>query len=81
MGFSSGDFIRIISRFKTTSVLAPLLVAGSILCLAAFGVTWRVGPDHALTWNALDFRDLLLVFRDRWCLHSLVDCKSGQVAD
>jgi hypothetical protein len=49
MSFPS-DLINYFARFKTTSALAPLLAAGSILCLTAFGVTWLVGADHTLTW-------------------------------
>jgi hypothetical protein len=49
MTFTS-DLVRIFGHFKTTSALSPLLVGGSILCLAAFGVTWLAGPSHPLTW-------------------------------
>ena len=51
MNYTPGDLIGTIGRFKTTSVLAPLLVLGIIIGVFAFFVTLRVGPDHPLTWT------------------------------
>jgi hypothetical protein len=50
MRYNPGDLISTIGRFRTTSVLAPLLVAGIIIGVFAFGVTMWAGPDHPLTW-------------------------------
>ena len=61
MTFTS-DLVRIFGHFKTTSALSPLLVGGSILCLAAFGVTWLAGPSHPLTWMLWIFVMFFWVF-------------------
>jgi hypothetical protein len=51
MRFSPSDLIRTIGRFKTTSVLAPLLIGGIIIGLFASGMTMWVGPNHSLSWT------------------------------
>jgi hypothetical protein len=52
MKYSPTDLIGTIGRFRTTSVLAPLLVAAIIIGVFASGVTlWGGGPDHPLTWT------------------------------
>jgi hypothetical protein len=44
------DLIGTLGRFKTTSVLAPLLVVEIIVGVFALGLTALIGPDHTLTW-------------------------------
>jgi hypothetical protein len=44
------DLIRTIGRFKTTSVLAPLLVGGIIIGGLALALTMWIGPNHPLSW-------------------------------
>jgi hypothetical protein len=44
------DLIGTIGRFRTTNVLAPLLVAEIIIGLFASCVTAWVGADHLLSW-------------------------------
>jgi len=51
MKYSPSDLIGTIGRFRTTSVLAPLLVAAIIIGVLALFVTLAAGPDHPLTWT------------------------------
>jgi hypothetical protein len=51
MKYKPTDLIGTIGRFRTTSVLAPLLVGAIIIGVFALGVTMWAGPDHPLTWT------------------------------
>jgi hypothetical protein len=44
------DLIGTIGLFRTTSILAPLLVTAIIIGVFAFGVMMWAGSDHLLTW-------------------------------
>src|SRR5262245_45317784 len=51
MKYNPTDLIGTIRRFRTTSVLAPLLVAAIIIGVFASAVMMSAGPDHSLTWT------------------------------
>jgi membrane protein implicated in regulation of membrane protease activity len=50
MGYTPRDLVGTLGRFRTTSVLAPLLILLIILGVLALIATPFAGVDHPLTW-------------------------------